>query len=238
MRPEPTSTRETGRRRRILIVDDHPVFRFGLGQLLGSEDDLEVCGEALDGASALEAVQRLAPDLVIVDLSLPGISGVEVIKRLKSLHPDLRILVVSMHDEALFAERSLRAGAGGYVMKDAPPEVLLGALRRVLRGEVAVSEAIANKMLTLLVHGGDRGRESSLSCLSDRELEVYELIGRGMRTREIAERLQISIKTVEAHQASIKNKLGFTSSTTLRRDAAVWIANGSSGGGGGGGDEG
>jgi DNA-binding NarL/FixJ family response regulator len=134
-----------------------------------------------------------------------------------------------MHDEALFAERSLRAGAGGYVMKDAPASALLGALRRVLRGEMAVSEEIANKMLQTLVRGRERDRESTLSCLSDRELEVYELIGRGMRTRDIAEALHISVKTVEAHQASIKHKLGIDSTTTLRRDAAIWLAGGGQG---------
>ena len=230
-RQDPRTTGDADARRRILIVDDHPVFRFGLGQLLSSEDDLEVCGEAIDGSSALDAVHRLAPDLVIVDISLPGVGGIEVIKRLKALYPDLRVLVVSMHDEALFAERSLRAGAGGYVMKDAPPDVLLGALRRVLRGEMAVSEEIANRMLHILVRGGDRGRESSLACLSDRELEIYELVGRGMRTRDIAEALHISVKTVEAHQASIKSKLGVASTTTLRRDAAIWIASGGGRGG-------
>ncbi|MEZ4451514.1 MAG: response regulator transcription factor [Nannocystaceae bacterium] len=213
-------------RRRILLVDDHPVFRFGLGRLLAGEDDLEVCGEAIDGQAALEAAPRLAPDLVIVDISLPGISGIEVIKRLRAADSSLKILALSMHDEALFAERSLRAGAGGYVMKDVTPDVLLGAIRRVLRGEVAVSDEIANKMLTMVVRGGDRGAESTLACLSDRELEIYEQIGRGMRTREIAELLKISIKTVEAHQASIKSKLGLESTTALRRDAAIWIASG------------
>jgi len=211
---------------RILIIDDHPVFRFGLGQLLRDEPDLVVCGEAVDSASALDAVARLRPDLAITDLSLPGVGGIELIKRLRALYPELRLVVVSMHDEALFAERSLRAGASGYVMKDAPATTLLGALRRVLRGEMAVSEEIANKMLQSLVRGRERGRESTLSCLSDRELEVYELIGRGMRTRDIAEALHISVKTVEAHQASIKHKLGMDSTTTLRRDAAIWLAGG------------
>ncbi|MBK8260730.1 MAG: response regulator transcription factor [Nannocystis sp.] len=224
-----SSAREPPRRPRILIIDDHPVFRFGLGQLLQGEEDLEVCGEAVDSASALDAAQRLRPDLAITDISLPGVGGIELIKRLRALYPELRLLVVSMHDEALFAERSLRAGAGGYVMKDAPASALLGALRRVLRGEMAVSEEIANKMLQTLVRGRERDRESTLACLSDRELEVYELIGRGMRTRDIAEALHISVKTVEAHQASIKHKLGIDSTTTLRRDAAIWLAGGGQG---------
>jgi DNA-binding NarL/FixJ family response regulator len=224
-----SSAREPPQRRRILIIDDHPVFRFGLGQLLQGEEDLVVCGEAVDSASALDAAQRLRPDLAITDISLPGVGGIELIKRLRALYPELRLLVVSMHDEALFAERSLRAGAGGYVMKDAPASALLGALRRVLRGEMAVSEEIANKMLQTLVRGRERDRESTLSCLSDRELEVYELIGRGMRTRDIAEALHISVKTVEAHQASIKHKLGIDSTTTLRRDAAIWLAGGGQG---------
>jgi len=206
---------------RILVVDDHAVVRHGLRELLSRESDLEVIGEAADTQEALRLVEGLSPDLAIVDLSLQDGSGIDLIKRLHAAHPRLRVLVASMHDEGLFAERVLAAGARGYVSKHEPIEKMLDAIRRVLQGEVYLSP----QMTARLQSRGAAPSETStspVSRLSDREIEVFEAIGRGRTTREIAETLFLSIKTIETHRENIKRKLGLANNTELIRHACRW----------------
>jgi DNA-binding NarL/FixJ family response regulator len=204
--------------RRVFIVDDHPIVRRGLVDLIENEPDLAVCGEAADSKTAIEQVTAACPDLVLLDLSLGSVyNGFEVITQLRERVPSVRILVSSMYDEALYAERSLRAGASGYVGKHESPETLLTAIRKVLGGSVAVSGDLANRLLKNAV--GQRGAAKGTSRLSQREFEVFVLIGRGQGTREIAERLGVSAKTIETHRARIKDKLGVTSATELMMSA-------------------
>ncbi|HPA18704.1 MAG TPA: response regulator transcription factor [Verrucomicrobiae bacterium] len=210
-------------RRRILIVDDHPVVREGLIQSINREDDLVVCAEAGDAQEALAAVGKLAPDLVVVDISLPDRGGLELIKDIVATEPGIAVLGFSMHDEAVFGERVLRAGGRGYVSKDEDASTMLVAIRRVLDGGIYVSE----KLLSLVL-GGLSGTEkgessSSMDLLTDRELEVFSLIGRALGTTEIAHSLNMSVKTVEAHRANIKLKLGLRSGLELVRRAVLWV---------------
>ncbi len=205
----------------IFVVDDHPIFRLGIRRLLEAEQDLLIAGEAETSAEAMSKLESSAVDLVIVDVSLKGSGGIDLVKQLRVIHPQLPLLVISMHDEHLFAERALRAGAAGYVTKDSDPEAIVTAVRKVLRGELAVSEKLAMMMLRANLHGS-RESTSMLDSLSDREMEVFELIGRGVKTRAIADSLSISVKTVESHQSNIKRKLGISGMTELRRIAAVW----------------
>lgn len=208
--------------RKILIVDDHPLLRGGLGQLINAEDDLEVCGDAEDAAEALKRIEELKPDLVTIDLSLPGRSGVTLIKDVQSRYPELPILVVSMHDESLYAERALRAGARGYVNKQEATTQVIEAIRRILdQGEVYVSESFASRIVTRMVDGEERVG-SPVEQLSDRELEVFSLIGRGRGTREIAEALHLSVKTIESHRANIKRKLKLKTTNELALHAIRW----------------
>ncbi|MEM1118155.1 MAG: response regulator transcription factor [Bacteroidota bacterium] len=207
---------------RILLVDDHPLLRTGLALTLGDEPDFEVVGQAADAEEALDVVERLAPDLVVVDISLPGMGGLELVKHLQSVHPEMRTLVVSRHDEELYAERAVRAGAKGYVSKLQAGEKIVEAVRTVLRGGIYLSEAVKDKML----FGAASGRApmaSPLEVLSDRELEVFEMTGRGVETKEVAERLHLSVKTVESYRARIKTKLGLTNSTELIAHAVRWV---------------
>lgn len=209
---------------RIFLVDDHPVFRHGLRQLLEGEGDLEVIGEAEDAAVALSTLRDVSlPDLLVADVSLPGSGGIDLVKRLRALYPELRCIVVSMHDEHLYAERAVRAGAIGYVTKTSKPSEIVEALRKALRGEIALSDGAASALLRSAYRGG-RQAPSRYGNLSDRELEVFELIGRGMTTRAVADALSISTKTVERHQAGIKQKLGIAHMSELRRVAAIWLA--------------
>ncbi|PYJ99585.1 MAG: DNA-binding response regulator [Verrucomicrobia bacterium] len=189
-------------KQKVLLVDDHPVVREGLAERINRERDLVVCGEAQNAREALRAVASLQPDIVILDLSLPKGHGLELVKDLRTLHPDLRVVVFSMHDESVFAERALRAGAHGYVMKQEPPERLLVAIRTVLRGDY-------------LTH--------SVARLSDRELEIFQLIGQGVSTRKIADRLGRSIKTIETHRTRIKEKLAVKSAAELVHRATCWV---------------
>ena len=194
---------------RILLVDDHPLLRSGLALTLADEPDFEVVG-------------RLAPDLVVVDLSLPGMGGLELVKHLQTMAPDAKALVVSRHDESLYAERAVRAGAKGYVSKLEAGEKIVEAVRTVLRGGIYLSEEVKDKML----FGAAAGRDpmsSPLEVLSDRELEVFEMTGRGVETKEVAERLHLSVKTVESYRARIKTKLGLTNSTELIAHAVRWV---------------
>jgi DNA-binding NarL/FixJ family response regulator len=210
-------------KRTVLIVDDHPIVRQGLAQLINQEKDLEVCGQAEDAHEAMQAIRQLNPDMVIVDISLKDTSGMELIKDLKIQHPDLPVLTLSMHDEAVYGERALRAGARGYVMKQEAIGKVVTAIRRVLAGEVYVSEGMAAKMVSKLVGGGARTASLPADRLSDRELEVFRMIGEGFGTREMAEKLHLSIKTVETYRAHIKDKLGLQDANELLRTAIQWV---------------
>ncbi len=209
--------------KKILLVDDHPLMRKGLALTLNSEADLDVVAQAESAEEALDAFEKTMPDLVVVDISLPGMSGLELVKHLLALKPDVAVLVVSRHDEALYAERAIRAGARGYVMKLEAGEVIVKAVRRVLNGGVYVSEEINERLLVGMATGRSSMTESPLEVLSDRELEVFELTGRGLGTRDIAERLHLSVKTVESYRARIKNKLNLNTATELMQHAVQWV---------------
>lgn len=212
-------------RHRILVVDDHPVLRHGIVQLIGMESDLEVVGEAESAEQALHVLSATPADLAVVDLSLTGVSGIELLKSIRLRHPATRSLVVSMHDELLYAERSLRAGARGYVMKQEAPKRIISAIREVMAGMIVLSEAMRLRLLERFVdapretgHTASRDPSASpLQLLSDRELEVFRLIGQGLKKSEIAQQLKRSVNTVEAHRASIKRKLNLKSAAELAR---------------------
>ncbi len=208
---------------RILVVDDHPVVCDGLRSIIGAADGLEVCATAASTQEALRQVELTAPDLVLTDLSLPGRNGVELIKDLKSLHPEIPVLVMSMHDELIYAERVLRAGGRGYLMKEAPSDVLLRAIRRVLDGGVFVSEAVADRFLDSLSGTAKHKARFPLQRLTDREMEVFELIGRGKGNQEIATLLAISTRTVDAHKTHIRTKLSLADGNELTCFAVRWI---------------
>lgn len=207
----------------ILIVDDHPLMRKGLALSLEAEPNLTVCGQAADAEEALGLLNEIEPDLAIVDISLPGMNGLELIKHLQALRPETRILVVSRHDETLYAERALRAGARGYIMKLEAGDVIVKAVRRVLAGGLYVSEEINERLLLGLAAGRQDLTQTPLEVLSDRELEVFELTGRGLSTREVAERLHLSVKTVESYRARIKEKLNLKNAAELMKHAVQWV---------------
>jgi DNA-binding NarL/FixJ family response regulator len=207
---------------RILLVDDHPIVRQGLAELIDHEKDLSVCGVADDIHHALDQVGALGPDLVIVDISLRGSNGIELLKNIKVRYPKQAVLMLSMHDESLYAVRALRAGAAGYVMKQEATEKVLSAIRQVLNGEIYLSERMEKKMMHQLVGGRAARTGSPLEDLSDRELEVFNLIGQGHGTRQIAEELHLSIKTIESHRAHIKEKLNLKNATELVQHAIQW----------------
>lgn len=209
-------------RRRILVVDDHPIVRQGLALLINQEPDLIVCGEAGDARHALDAIGTTHPDILVLDISLPGPDGIDLVKHVRATAPDLPILVLSMHEETVYAERALRAGANGYIMKQEATEKVLVALRRILGGGLHVSERIASQMRNPLAGGSGKPARTPVASLSDRELEVFRLIGEGRGTREIAARLDLSIKTVESYQAHIKAKLALHSSRELVQYAVEW----------------
>lgn len=213
---------EEQQKTRVLIVDDHPIIRHGVTQLINQEDDLITCGEAEDGPEALKAIADLKPDIVILDITLKTISGLDLIGTIKDTCPDLPVLMLSMHDEALYAERALRAGAQGYVMKQDSPEKLIEAIRRVLSGEIYLSEGMTAKMLKKIAEGTASQEQSPAEALSARELEVFKLIGQGNATRTIAEVLNVSVKTVDAHRANIKKKLELKSGAELVQKAIKW----------------
>ena len=208
---------------RILIVDDHPLVRSGFVQLISDEPDLEVCGEAADEAQALQLVAATTPDLVIIDLSLAGGSGINLIERIKAHYGEVCMLVVSMHDESLFAERVLTAGALGYLNKQEAPSNIIRAIRRVLEGKVYVSDKLTERLLDSLTGMAKTPGQSPMPRLSNRELEVFELIGRGMTTGKIADHLKLSTKTIETHRENIKKKLGLASGQELTRRAMHWL---------------
>jgi DNA-binding NarL/FixJ family response regulator len=209
----------------VLVVDDHPLMRQGLALLINQQQDMQVCGEAEEAQAALQAIARRRPDIMILDISLNGPDGLELLKSIRASDPDLPVLVLSMHDEAIYAERVLRARANGYIMKQEATEKVLVALRRILNGEVYLSDRMSNKMLQQFIGGVPTMIESRLSALSDRELEVFRLIGEGRATREIAEELHLSVKTVETYQAHIKEKLALRSGRELIQHAIQWKVN-------------
>jgi DNA-binding NarL/FixJ family response regulator len=210
-------------RMRVLIVDDHPMTRAGLVHLITHQSDLVVCAEAENAADALDAVEASEPDLVLADITLPGKSGLELIKDIKAIRPGLPILVLSMHDESLYAERVLRAGARGYITKHEGGEKLTQAIRHVLSGRIYVSEKMSAQILETFSGGQAASVRSSIAQLSDREFEVFELLGEGLSAREIAGRLHLSTKTVDVHRANIKAKLSIKTTSELISYAARWI---------------
>ncbi len=214
---------KTSRKRRILLVDDHAIVREGFAEVIKTHTDLTVCGEAESAADAMTAVEQLKPDLVVVDLSLQGGSGLDLIKNLKTLHPLLPMLVLSMHDESLYAERALRAGALGYVMKRQDSATLLRAIREVLEGRIFLSPAMREQMLQKVVGGARPRTETDAVTFTDREIEVLQLIGEGRTTRQIAQKLHLSISTVETHRAHIKRKLNVGNGPELIRAAVEWV---------------
>ncbi len=212
-----------GTRSAIFIVDDHPIVRQGLALLINREPDLAVCGDAEEARSALRRIEEMKPDLVIVDISLNGPDGLDLLKNIRAGHPNLPVLILSMLDELLYAERALRAGASGYIMKQEATERVLVAIRRILVGEIYVSDRMANRMLHRFVGGSQQGPRSPIADLTDRELEVFRLIGEGHGTRQIAEELHISVKTVESYQAHIKEKLLLKNARELVQRAIQWM---------------
>ncbi len=213
-----TPSRRQAARKKILIVDDHPLMREGLRNTINHAPDLVVCGEAANAPQAMEAVKQLKPDLALVDVTLPGKSGLELVKDLKAMHPDLLMLAVSMHDESLYAERMLRAGASGYLSKQTPPEELLKAIRQVFDGRISVSKQISEDLLRRF-SGQPHKNTAPLEILTDREFEIFQLIGDGKSPKEIARQLHLSPKTVAVHNANIRQKLALKTNAQLIRFA-------------------
>ncbi len=209
--------------KRIVIVDDHPLFRKGLEQLINSNDGLAICGEAANAAEGMDVIRRIAPDMVIVDVSLPGANGIELIKNIRAEFAELPILVLSMHDESLYALRSLRAGAQGYVMKQEALGNVLTAIHQVFDGRPYLSPAMSAKLIVSYAEAPDNGKAAPTDSLSDRELEILELIGKGREVREIAKELHLSPKTVETHRAHIKEKLNLGNARQVTRFAVQWL---------------
>ncbi|MGB8885139.1 MAG: response regulator transcription factor [Candidatus Korobacteraceae bacterium] len=213
---------EVARKTRIFIVDDHPIVREGLSLMMNREPDLMVCGEAEEATGALQAITSAKPDFLIVDISLSGPDGLDLLKSIRVRHPGLPVLILSMHDETIYAERALRAGANGYIMKQEATEKVLVAIRQILAQKVYVSDRIANRMLQQYIKGSVTESQSPIAELSDRELEVFRLIGEGHGTRKIAEELHLSVKTVESYQAHIKDKLSLKNGRELVQRAIQW----------------
>ena len=208
---------------RIFVVDDHPVVREGLAQRISRHKDLTVCGEAANARQALSAIPAASPDLVLVDINLPGRSGLELIRDLQAANPKLPILVLSMHDEAFYAERVLRAGARGYVSKQLGGQKLIEAIRRVCRGQFYLSEKINTRILDHFAGRQPRAGSKRMAQLTDRELEVLNIIGRGKESREVARELGMSLKTVETHRSNIKRKLNLKTGAELVRHAVLFV---------------
>jgi DNA-binding NarL/FixJ family response regulator len=209
---------------RVLLVDDHPIFRKGIAGLISEEPEFAVCGEVSNAPSALEAMRQNDPDVVVLDISLQGTNGIELIKLMHAEKPHLPILMLTMHDESLFALRALRAGARGYLMKIDPATEMIAALRKVLRGELYVTPRFRERLVFKTIESIERGVGSPVDKLSERELEVLHHLGRGFGTREIADALGLSVKTIETHRAHIKEKLGFHESGEMVRFAIEWMA--------------
>ncbi len=224
MTPKKPKAKTHEKKAKIIIVDDHPIVRRGLIELINHEKDLVVCGQAEDAPQALKAIRTLKPHIVIIDISLKETNGVELIKDIKVQYPSLPMLALSMHDEFLYAERCLRAGAKGYIMKQQATEKVVTAIRKVLNGQVYLSDKMAAKMMCKLVGSGPQIGASPIDHLSDRELEVFLLLGQGHGTRWIAEKLHLSIKTIETYRAHIKEKLNLASAAELLQYAIQWVS--------------
>jgi DNA-binding NarL/FixJ family response regulator len=210
---------------KVLLVDDHSIVRQGLALLIGRETDLAVCGEAGSAHAVFHSIATLRPDIIVLDISLSGPDGLDVLKEIRTRSASLPVLILSMHDEAIYAERALRAGANGYIMKHEAAEKVLVAIRRILHGEVYLSDQLTNSMLQQYVGGSAPGKNSPLVNLTDRELEVFRLIGEGHGTRQIADELHLSVKTIETYQARIKEKLALRNSRELVQHAIEWTVN-------------
>ena len=213
------------KKNRVYLVDDHPIVRQGLIKLIEQEEGLEVCGEAGSVSEALPAIRELDPDVILVDISLEDSNGLELIKMIDDLGLQIPMLVLSMHDESLYAEHALRAGASGYVMKQAAANTLIQAIEKVMDGEIYVSKNMSSQMLKMAFRSGSEEARTGVELLSLREIEVFELIGRGNSTREIAEQLNLSVKTIETYRAHIKDKLQLRSGTELMQRAIHWVEN-------------
>ena len=224
---DPTSTiSQLPVKARILIVDDHVIVRQGIAQLVNRELDLDVCAEAGDADSAIAVLRDTQVDLAIVDISLPGTSGIELVKLMRDAQPQLPVLVMSMHDEALYSDRAFRAGAKGYVMKQEATEKLLAAIRKILNGGVYVSDRMQTVMVQRFLNSGVDETVSFIDNLTDREFEILRMIGQGLTVAEIADKLGRSAKTVEAHRANLREKLGLKRAAELARFATQWVERG------------
>jgi DNA-binding NarL/FixJ family response regulator len=212
-------------KKKVFVIDDHPIIRQGLTLLINQEADLAVCGEAEEMHSALKAIEACHPDILIVDISLNGPDGLELLKNIRITSPRLPVLILSMHDESIYAERALRAGANGYIMKQEATEKVLVAIRRILQGDVYLSDRLTTTMLQHYVRGSSPSKLSPLVNLTDRELEVFRLIGEGHATRQIADELHLSVKTIESYQAHIKEKLALRNARELVQHAIEWTVN-------------
>jgi len=208
---------------RVAIVDDHPIVRQGLAELINCQDDMEACCEAADTTSAVRVIEENRPDVAVIDISLRDSSGIDLIRELKARMPELTILVLSMHDESCYAERVLRAGARGYVTKDEASQTVISAIRRILSGQIYLSEQMASKMLTKFIDGSQETGGRPVDRLTDRELQIFDMIGNGIPTREIAGKLRVSVKTVESHRENIKRKLKIDSAIELLQHAIQWV---------------
>lgn len=221
--PAPTTGQEPVRHR-IFLVDDHPITRAGVSVLINQEDNLTVCGEADNAPVALDLIRKLKPDLVVMDITLKTSSGIELMKNVKALMPELPVLMMSMHDENLYAERALRAGAKGYIMKQEASDKILTAIRCVLSGEPYLSDKMKARLLQSLVHKKKPSEAGfSIDSLSDREMEVFQLIGNGFTTRQIATRLNLSVKTIDSYREHLKLKLQLENGAELVRHAIQWV---------------
>lgn len=209
--------------KRLLVVDDHPIFRHGICQFLSQVPDVTICGEASNAQMALDAMRNQKPDVVLLDVSMPGTNGIELVKHMLAEQPKLTILMLSMHDESLYALRAMRAGAKGYVMKQQAMETILDALRKVLSGGIYVSPQFSEKLIFKSIAGSTGDLGSPVDKLSDREIEVLQLFGRHKSTREIGETLHLSVKTIETHRTHIKEKLGFKDAEEMVDFAVEWM---------------
>lgn len=220
-----TGSASTNRPARVFVVDDHPLVRRGLKDLIDSQPDLEFCGEAESVTGGMQAIVGARPDVAVIDISLKDGSGIELIKQIKARCPQVKLLVSSMHRESLYGERALKAGAMGYVSKNEASEALIEAIRQVMRGKIYVSDAMVDQVLGRVAHGERSIETSAIDALSDRELEVLELIGQGETTRQIASKLHLSVKTIETYRENIKRKLNLKNSAELSCYAAQWTMN-------------
>ena len=223
MKATDLKTKPTATKWKVLLLDDHPMLRAGLAELINEQSDLEVSAEAQSATEAAQAITQCLPDLAIVDLSLGGKSGLEFIKDLHALHPEVKILVMSMHNESIYAERVLKAGARGYVMKTAGGETVLQAIRDVLAGRISVSPSLAAQIMNNFAGGNQVANQANVKGLTDREFEVFTMIGEGCGIQQVADRLHISPKTVDVHRQHVKAKLGLEGNTELIQYAVRWL---------------